>query len=374
MLNTKLKLILLCSLFTVHCSLFLTGCETVPVKETQVQLPGPTFTINNLQYKPLVSICQYYNIQWEWDTISNEATLKRSDTIIKLAANSDIALVNGRPEKLDGSVVFFENGLAVPQTFATKVLNRAFGQTYIPPRETPATNYYTLKTIVLDPGHGGADPGAVGKRSTKEKILSLDIAKRIANYLSQNDLNVILTRDSDRFISLPRRVQVAQRNKADLFVSIHINASRSRSLNGFEIYCLSNSIDDNFRAARMANEATPYDHDKLPYYMLTPTLKAILWDLSNTENRAEASQLSDYIVEAVQDNMNIDSMRIRRARFYVLKEARIPAILIEVGYISNFSEEAKLRDSSYREKLAESIGRGILAYKQKYQETDGFTR
>lgn len=377
MLKNKLRFILFCSLFTIYCSLFLSGCATAPVRETyiQPQLPGPTFTINNIQYIPLVSVCQYYNLEWDWDYIANQATLKRQDTVIKLAANSDLVLINNKPERLKGDVTFYNNNLVVPLTFATETMQQLFKvQTYLPKKEIPRTNFYTLNTIVLDPGHGGADPGAIGKRGTKEKHLCLDIAKRVKNYLDHNGLAVILTRDSDRFIPLSRRVQIAVNVKADLFVSIHANASKSRTLSGFEIYCLSDNIDDNLRAQQMAEDSTPYIFDKSSYYRITPTLKAILWDLTNTENRAQAAELSNYIEDTVREKLDIRNRRLRQARFYVLKQAKIPSILIETGYISNLSEEAKLNDQSYREELAKAIAQGILAYKERFEETDGFTR
>jgi N-acetylmuramoyl-L-alanine amidase len=222
---------------------------------------------------------------------------------------------------------------------------------------------------VIDAGHGGEDPGAIGRSGLREKDVTLDIAKRLSKLLKAEGIEVITTRSTDRFVPLSSRVEVANRSKADLFLSIHANANRVKSLNGFEVYYVSSSTDDSKRALIAAQDA-PLDLDSSCFADSSLNLKAILWDMIYTNSRAESIELARSICKTIDRNSDTRILGIKGARFYVLKGVRIPAVLIEVGFLSNAGEERMLKNSYSRQKIAENIVEGINDYAQELVLTE----
>ena len=226
---------------------------------------------------------------------------------------------------------------------------------------------------MIDPGHGGRDAGALGRRyRLREKEAALSIARKVRTRLETAGLRVIMTRDDDRFIPLPQRVEIADKNGADLFVSVHINASKTKKLNGFECYFLSDATDDNAMALEAIEnaytrigEGAQIEHSK--------PLDKTLWDMALTENRAESAALAGSICTAIDKSAVTKNRGIRSARFFVLKNNHIPSVLVEVGYISNRSDEKKIQDSEFHDKIADGVASGILEYKKEYERTQGFT-
>ncbi|MDP3804360.1 MAG: N-acetylmuramoyl-L-alanine amidase, partial [Candidatus Omnitrophota bacterium] len=233
---------------------------------------------------------------------------------------------------------------------------------------------FTIKTIIIDPGHGGKDPGAIsGRFRIKEKGLTLAISKKLKNILERHGIKVIMTRDDDTFIPLPKRSAIANKSGADLFVSVHINASRTRSMRGFECYYLSEATDDNARAIEAFENSSLKLSDNAMAEHSTKLDKA-LWDMMLTENRRESAELAGRICGSVEKSMITRNRGIRTARFYVLKRTRIPSVLVEVGYISNRIEEMKFKEPGYLDRVAEALAKGILTNKSEYEKTEGFTR
>lgn len=226
-----------------------------------------------------------------------------------------------------------------------------------------------IKSVVIDAGHGGNDPGAIGRSGLKEKDVNLDVAKRMAVLLRENGVSVILTRTSDRFVSLQERVNITNNSKADLFISIHSNANRVRSLNGFEVYYISSAANDTKRALQAANSAR-LDFDSSCFAGNSVNLRATLWDMIYTSSRAESIELARSICHSIDNDLEARVIGVKSASFYVLKGARMPAVLIEIGFVSNGNEERLLKDSSYRQKLAESITGGIRDYATQLSLTE----
>ena len=169
---------------------------------------------------------------------------------------------------------------------------------------------------------------------------------------------------SDRFISLPGRVSIANSSNADLFVSIHSNASRTRSLNGFEVYYVAPSVNDSKRAYSSAR-SVPITVEHFELASSSMDLKAIIWDMIHVSNQAESVCLARKICRVMDDNSDSRIIGIKGARFAVLKGARMPAVLVETGFVSNREEEKLLRNSIYRQKVAEIISKGILDFAQR---------
>jgi N-acetylmuramoyl-L-alanine amidase len=221
------------------------------------------------------------------------------------------------------------------------------------------------RTIVLDAGHGGHDPGAVGPTGLREKTVTLEVAKSLRDLLVRDGFRVIMTRYDDRFVSLGGRSAVANREEADLFVSVHANASRRRSISGFEAYYLSEATDDQARALEAAeNTALPEEVGR----PISSDTEAIIWDLLYTEHRAESLELASDICRGMSGAGIVSRNRgVKSARFAVLKGARMPAVLVEVGFVSHRDEEVRLRRPDYRTRLAEGIRQGILRFRDRLE-------
>jgi len=257
------------------------------------------------------------------------------------------------------------NGIiVVPQQFKDRILDKYYAPALPtqPPAYPPVLN---IKKVVLDPGHGGNDPGAIGRSGIREKDINLDIARRLEKLLNANGIHTLWTRSTDRFISLEERAHIANQSGADLFISVHTNASRSRKLNGFEVYYITENVNDSSRAL---NAAKNYDLNLngSSFYNKSLKLKAALWDMQYTQNRADSIALAQSICSTASQDMGLRILGVKGAPFYVLKGTTIPAVLIEVGFISNSSEEKYLKNGFYRQQIAEVIAKGILDYGKRY--------
>jgi N-acetylmuramoyl-L-alanine amidase len=221
-----------------------------------------------------------------------------------------------------------------------------------------------VRTVVIDPGHGGSDLGAQGPGGTLEKDVALAIARRLRATLANSfGLQVFLTRDRDDDLSLDERTAIANNYKADLFVSIHANASRARSANGSEVYFLSYqaSDDESRRVAQAEGMAA------LPAAPAGGAdLALILWDMAQAEHLEESSLLAVRIQEELAAVTSSQGRGVKQAPFRVLVGAAMPAVLVEVAFISNAEEEKLLAGEAFQGKVAAALARGIGRYDQDY--------
>jgi N-acetylmuramoyl-L-alanine amidase len=217
-----------------------------------------------------------------------------------------------------------------------------------------------IQTIVLDPGHGGKDPGAIGRRGLTEKEVVLDIALRVRKLIeSRLDQKVLMTRDKDVFIPLDDRSLMANAAKADLFVSIHANSSPRRSTRGVEVYLLGEATDEHALAvAARENNASAGSTQSI--------LELIKSDLTEQFNTVESVELAHFtrkgFLRTFDNRFDIIDLGVKRAPFFVLVNTHMPAILAEVSFISNSTEEKWLKQGRYRQLIAEAIFDGIKAY------------
>lgn len=336
-------------------------------------------TIGGAQYISLEKLCAAYDVRYKWDGYINTARMENGANEIVVRAGSGTILINGAHKKMDRPAVLSSGEMYVPVSFVNKNFGIMTGaksaeKTPRPPEAvTEGPKAYRIRTVVVDAGHGGKDPGAIGRRSRlKEKNMTLSIAKKLGSILERSGLRVIYTRSNDTFIPLPKRTSIANNAKADLFVSVHINASRSRSLSGFECYHLSDATDDNARALEAFEDSSLTMNDKAEVEH-SRQLDKTLWDLALTENREESSELASYICDAVEGARASRVRGVRSARFYVLKHTHMPAVLVEIGYLSNIAEEAKLKDPAFLDRMTELVAAGVLKYKSEYERTEGFS-
>ncbi|MDR1397231.1 MAG: N-acetylmuramoyl-L-alanine amidase [Desulfarculales bacterium] len=222
-----------------------------------------------------------------------------------------------------------------------------------------------VRTVVLDPGHGGKDPGASSNKVV-EKNITLQLAKLVSAKLRQYlpECKVLLTRSQDVFIPLEERTAFANTKGADLFVSIHVNAAPSAKLNGIETYFLNLATDeDAMRVAARENATTQRSLNDL---------QTILNDLMLNSKINESNRLARMVqremLASVERKHKVTDLKVKQAPFYVLIGARMPAILCEVGFVTNSSERSRLTGEAYLNLLAEGIAQGIVKYNQELQQ------
>jgi N-acetylmuramoyl-L-alanine amidase len=229
-----------------------------------------------------------------------------------------------------------------------------------------------LQTIMIDPGHGGHDVGALGPSGLQEKELTLDIARRVAALLQEElGVRVVLTRAKDQFIGLRERTAFANRERADLFLSIHVNAAPDGAATGTETYFLSNEATDGAarRAAEYENRLIAGDAGAKGGS--PDVLRSILWDLAQSDFQQESSRVAEAIQNSLDRALRRPSRGVKQAPFHVLGGAAMPAVLVEIGFISNPQEEQRLRDDGYRDRIARALVAGIAGYKRSYDQRAG---
>jgi len=217
-----------------------------------------------------------------------------------------------------------------------------------------------VRKIVIDPGHGGKDPGAIGPDGLEEKNVVLKVAKRLAKILRKKlGCQVILTRKRDVFLPLEERTAIANADKADLFISIHANSSPNRYARGVETFFLNFALDkDAMRVAARENATST---------KRISDLQNILNDLMRNSKIRESKRLAQYVQEGIVDTLRkrykgVENLGVKQAPFFVLIGARMPAILTEISFISNRIEEKRLESNRYLDLIAQGIANGIIAY------------
>ncbi|MCI0484007.1 MAG: N-acetylmuramoyl-L-alanine amidase [candidate division NC10 bacterium] len=240
------------------------------------------------------------------------------------------------------------------------------------PSPTPSAPPVTgLRTIVIDPGHGGRDTGAIGPNGLQEKDVVLDIGLRLRRLIQERlRIRVVMTRTEDVFVPLEERTAIANRAKADFFISIHVNAAHRSKAQGFETYFLSREPSDSSARASAIREnlsvnlggLRPKEED---------ALRAILWDMANTLYLKESSELAQIFLDELDKILKVDNRGVKSAPFFVLMGAAMPAVLLEVAFISNPQEEKNLQAQGYKDRVAEALYAGIVRFKDRYERRLG---
>lgn len=229
------------------------------------------------------------------------------------------------------------------------------------PEKKQATQFIV---VAIDAGHGGEDPGARGRKGTKEKKITLKIAKILKKLIDQEaNMKAVLTRNGDYYIPLKKRVSKARKVKADIFISIHADAFRKRSVRGSSVFALSERGATSAFAKFLANKENESDliggvsiDDK------EPILARTLLDLSQSATINDSLKLGNYVLKEIKKVNKLHKKRVEQAGFAVLKAPDIPSILVETAFLSNLKEEKNLQSKKFQTKLAKSILRGIKKY------------
>lgn len=252
-----------------------------------------------------------------------------------------------------------------PRPSPEQRINPADLKAFLSGTETPLSRMFGLevRTIMIDPGHGGSDPGTVGRMGTKEKDITLDIAKRLKERLGKyQSYRVLMTREDDTSVPLNRRVEMARSSGADLFISIHLNYLPAKPINIIETYYFGPSADAKTRElAEQENAGSRYGMSEF---------KKMIEKLGETMKLQESRELANAIQENLFVNIrkldgNVRDFGVKRAPFVVLLGADVPAVLAEVACLSNGKEERDLNTERYRESIANYLEAGILNYLNK---------
>ncbi|MXV72723.1 tetratricopeptide repeat protein [Candidatus Poribacteria bacterium] len=235
-----------------------------------------------------------------------------------------------------------------PEPLVPKSLTREFG--------------LTAKTIVIDPGHGGKDPGGLGSDNLQEKGIVLSISRKLREVLTAKGYTVLMTRETDHLIPLKKRTEFATQHKADLFLSIHANAAESSRANGIETYYLDvNSTDKaSEKIAARENINSGYSIQEL---------ETLLAGLIRESKSEDSKRLAGHVQDALVQNTGAADRGVKHARFVVLIGTKVPAILIETGFVSNPVEGQKLTTSAYQHKIATAIAQGVDKFLGKTGKT-----
>jgi N-acetylmuramoyl-L-alanine amidase len=221
-----------------------------------------------------------------------------------------------------------------------------------------------LVTIVLDPGHGGEDPGAIGRGGSHEKNVTLSVARRLKEKIDATpNMRSVLTRDGDYFIPLQQRVAKARRVQADLFVSVHADAFVKITARGSSVFVLSETGASSSAARWLANKENSADLvGGVNLGVKDPYLARTLLDLSQTATINDSLKLGKDVLGELGRVNTLHKGQVEQAGFAVLKAPDIPSILIETAFISNPEEEARLNDDAYQDRMADAILKGIRRY------------
>lgn len=383
---------------TIACVLLLFVLSALPLQAQTIELvdaEGSLLSrleaVQNDQYTfvDLYELFRSLNFSVEWDPFLDRLEASRENTSFRFLPGMQRVRVEDRLYSVP-EPAFRDGRLFLAVEPVTRLLRRHGGKPVIwnPARaqmqltpseaeaseedpvgrfidETPRTGSSEI-LVVVDPGHGGRDPGAIGKNGSREKQVVLELARQLKAVLREGypNIRVRLTRDEDRFIPLKSRTQIANEIGADVFISLHANSTQHSSrARGFEVYTLSGQATDPSaqELANVENSALRYEgyeQEELE------DISWILWQLRSTVHTRESQKFAARILDRLQGEVPTQNRGAKKAPFWVLKDAQMPAVLFESGFLSNPAEERKLRDRQYLRKLARGLAAALEAYRE----------
>ncbi|MCF7916722.1 MAG: N-acetylmuramoyl-L-alanine amidase [Candidatus Omnitrophica bacterium] len=324
-------------------SFLLSGCGQVAggISTRRVKLRG--------NYLNLETFCKKHQLSYQYNTIDDLVRIYSKTTKIDLLLNSSVGVIDGTFFSLDKPILQKNGAVFIPAQFQNVFKQQSLG----------VESSFFVKTIMIDPGHGGKDPGAIARSGLKEKTINLIISKILKKELESKGFIVYLTRENDSYLSLTKRAQLARDRRCDLFVSIHANANLSSRVKGVEVYYLRPGDLNTLERAKELSKLNYFINDKNH-----PGAETILWDLKLRKNHQLSVLASNSLYFAFR-KLDFDVKAPKEAGFYVLKYAYVPAVLFEMGYLTNRAEEAILRKPYYQKQIAQTIALALDSLNQK---------
>lgn len=344
----------------------------VNIKDTSIKQYLKIYNLRQTDYMDLEEIAFIFKANIKIERIDKRIYLNIYDEQLIFLINSSYFTLKNQTYNLTSELLSYRDKYYIPIEFAISKLPQLFKPNIaynnkkliiVKPKDS------TIKTIVIDPGHGGKDPGAVGRKiKAQEKDINLNVSLMLKSIIEkETNIKVILTRSDDRFVSLQERTKIANDNKADLFVSIHTNASKNTASHGVEMYYLSTAKTTEARAVEALENSVveKYEGGKeaLKKY---DDVDIILYDILQAENLEHSNNLALKLQMNVCTGTKAQDRNVKQANFYVLRGAFMPAVLVEMGFISNKVEESFLVNRQYQERIARTLFEGIKSFKFRY--------
>lgn len=340
-------------------------------------------------YVSLYELAQQESLDQNFDPVMERGKLFSGRNTAVYQVGLSAVLCNGRIERSDHPVVRSREGeVFIPVDLASfiletmrgrktvlrdSVLSFETGTGSVPVKQPVADDHdVSIDFIVIDAGHGGKDPGAVGKGGAQEKAIVLSVARKLQTYLRRKlpARNIVLTRSGDRFLELGERTEIAnkmlKRRKNGLFISIHANATLSPRVNGYETYFLSRAptSDDARVTAALENTAADLEKRGKKRYDDIEFVEALML---TAQIQKESGKLAELVQGSMGQKMRKTPNRgVKRADFFVLRGALMPAVLVEIGYITNDAERKLMQSASYQEVMVSAIGEGVVDFVTDY--------
>jgi N-acetylmuramoyl-L-alanine amidase len=340
-----------CLLPIITSSFFL--APAITVRGPVAQIPSRTIRYQDTLYIPVAAIARAYGLTLTEEN-GTSFVFTSHDCRLELRPGNREAIINGEIVEMSGPANWVGGRLVVPIYMALTILPSRFppGEMDLLPPPSEGIR------IMLDPGHGGIDPGAVGEGGLREKDVVLEITRKVKDLLVIKGYDVFMTRNKDQFISLRKRARMANRRKVDLFVSIHANAAVNHLARGTETFYYATASDPLARALAALENAV---------LRLEPQGdNGTIRDSSQTGEKNGRLNNSIHAAQAVQKKISkvtsCSDRGIKAAEFYVLKKTQMPSILVETGFLSHSGERELLANSNYRNRMARAIARGISDY------------
>ncbi len=299
----------------------------------------------------LEGLCGKYAADCSWDGISQAVTMHYRGQKIRAMVGSSIVVAGGTKMVLSAPLKRSQGAVIVPADFEKAVFAPALD-------DMPAAAGSWTGRVVIDVGHGGKDPGAIGFGGVKEKDIVLDIGSRLVRILKRAGIDTVLTRTGDDFISLARRTEIASQAQTDLFISIHANAHKSRRAHGVEVYSAGplNTAD----AADAQRDANVKKMCSKMNMHADADVREIVADMLYAHKVANTPALAAAVSREMARVADGGSRGSKTARFFVLRNTLVPAVLVEVGFISNPKEALQLKEGAYRQRIADAIAKGVM--------------
>ncbi len=368
-------------IFFIPCMVY---ASSLSFKYNDNSIKIETISDKPIMLVPLNEVATFYKIDFQWDIIQEKIVLLKDGIKINLILGNNHALVNlDKLILLSSPPVISKGAIALSLQDIVNIISElmpnckvsydsskslieasGYGSSYYSYQRpygdsefdnTELTGNFELKYVVIDPGHGGHDPGAT-RSGIYEKDIVLDVGLRLARLLrSQSKINVVMTRDTDIFIPLHERTAIANRYPPDstLFISLHCNASRSREGGyGAEAYVFNLEATDNEARALAARENMGEPMD----------LTRILSHCYHTGTEPYSLDIAERVRKSIRSKVDLTDRGTRRAAFYVLAGTKMPGILLEIAYISNSRERAMLNRESFRQEIAEALFSAIIDF------------
>jgi N-acetylmuramoyl-L-alanine amidase len=351
--------------------------------------------VGGAEYLPLDEMISFSMLEHSFDMISQKGKLYRKDHYAVYGVGLSAFLVDGGLFKSSGTVcrktgrvlIPFDAGEFILKSFRPGMRLKRDGAIlyaeYRPEEEMAReekesmarkTGKDRISFIVIDPGHGGKDPGAVGMGGLEEKEITLKVARYLEKMIKSRlpDIRVLVTRSDDRFVELSRRTEIANRllkkNENGIFLSIHVNSSLSSRISGYETFFLSqNPTNEDARNTAALENNVIILEEKSKRKKSRDDVDYIEAMMITTQIQKESSALASSIQDGLaKKNATFASRGVKKADFFVLRGVLMPATLIEIGYISNKKEAQYLKKESHREIIADGIGEGVAIFIKKY--------